>query len=421
MDMMQSGPPGHVASRVAGTTDESGLRRPRIGILSTYVSRAHSGTTQSTINIANALARRANVDVCLLAFSIEPGLLASSIQLRLVREPRPHRLVWRVGRLLLARDFERVFGDALESEGPFDLVYTQYMECAVAFRRRHATPPLVTHFGHVLASQEAREECEMGEPWRSLDIRLASWLERKAYQLPKTTHLASTPLVAETRADAFHLPSSFFRIRPLGIDQSRFSSNHARDEIRKSMGIAPTDVVMVSVARMVAWKQIDWLIRALERLPEHVHLVLVGAGEERSRLEQLTRAQHVQSRVHFTGQADPVPYLAAADIFGLVSRIESFGLVYAEAMLMGLPCIGLRYAPPDVLSSAADVITDGESGYVVPDIDGLTDRWKQLVSDPALRARLGANARRHALAHYTADAYAGFLEAFVPPRPIGLT
>ena len=399
---------GHVRSSIG--------RRPRVCIIGTHVTRSHSGTSQSTISIANSLARRDDVDVQVLAQSIEPGLLDQSIGTRVIAPVPSRRLVWRIDRLLLPGAFAGALRVPLEEDADFDMCYTQYMEGAVAFRRLVPDVPLVTHFGHVLASQEAREVCQMAEPWRALDIAFASNLERRSYRLPLTTHVASTQLVAETRIAEFDLPPDFFRIQPLGVDHGRFHDHSRRREIRQALGIASTDVALVSVARMVGWKQLDWLVDAAGELPDRCHLILVGDGDERSSLECRLASSPARGRVHVIGHADPVPYLAAADIFALVSRIESFGLVYAEAMLMGLPCIGLRYAPPTVLSTAADVIADGATGYVVADRRELRDRWRLLAEDAGLRTRLGAAARARALQLFTSDAYAGFLRGLIATR-----
>ena len=85
--------------------------------------------------------------------------------------------------------------------------------------------------------------------------------------------------------------------------------------------------------------------------------------------------------------ADPMrPHSA----FVLPSLIESFGLVYAEAMLMGLPCIGMKNNPPVVLSSSEDVIMNGRSGYVISDVDELVQRLDTLIEDEQLRPGRGS-------------------------------
>jgi glycosyltransferase involved in cell wall biosynthesis len=89
----------------------------------------------------------------------------------------------------------------------------------------------------------------------------------------------------------------------------------------------------------------------------------------------------------------------------LPSRIESFGLAYAEAMSMGLPCIGLRNRPPNVLSSAEDVIPEGKAGYCVDGVEELRERVDTLARSPALVRELGAFAYELATTEYTTERY----------------
>jgi phosphatidylinositol alpha-1,6-mannosyltransferase len=74
------------------------------------------------------------------------------------------------------------------------------------------------------------------------------------------------------------------------------------------------------------------------------------------------------------------------------SRQEGFGLVYAEAMWHGLPCIG------STCDAAGDVILDGETGTLVPygDAQAIAQAVSKLLSDPERAARIGEAGRRHA-------------------------
>jgi glycosyltransferase involved in cell wall biosynthesis len=261
----------------------------------------------------------------------------------------------------------------------------------------------------VLAGREAREESDLRQPWRALDVALADRLERAAYSSPHWHHVVSTPLVAKARSEHFGLPQGFFRVQPLCVDIERFGDRSSRAETRRSLGFQDDDCAIVSVARMVGWKNLDWLVRAMMVLPQSARLLLVGDGAERSALEHSV-PREVKDRVHFTGHCDPVPFLAAGDVFALPSAIESFGVAYAEAMAMGLPCVGLRYDPPLHLSSAEDVIEPGISGFVVSDEAELQGVLRNLCNDPNLRLQGGAAARARAHRFFSEDAYASFVE-----------
>jgi glycosyltransferase involved in cell wall biosynthesis len=80
-----------------------------------------------------------------------------------------------------------------------------------------------------------------------------------------------------------------------------------------------------------------------------------------------------------------------ARVFAMPSRGEGFGLVYLEAMLHGLPCIGAKE------DAAPEVIDDGETGFVVSQADqaALIASLARLLTDDAMQRRMAANAERH--------------------------
>jgi glycosyltransferase involved in cell wall biosynthesis len=392
-----------------GSAPEIGRKRTVL-VLAPYLTRRHSGVAQATASIVNALHRRGVVDVQVVGFEFEPGVLRADIPTSVIAEPPARRLVWRVGRLFTIGGIQRAL-----SARPLphaDVVYTQSLEMGLAYRRLNPSTPIVAHLGHVLAGREAREDSDLRQPWRRLDVALADRLERAVYSSPRWHHVVSTPLVAKARCEHFGLAADFFLVQPLCVDIERFSNRAARAETRTRLGIRDDECVIVSVARMVRWKNLDWLIRALDTLPEAAHLVLVGDGVERPALEAAVPPR-LRDRVHFTGRCDPVPLLAAGDVFALPSAIESFGIAYAEAMAMGLPCIGLRYEPPLHLSSAEDVVGPGTSGFVVGNETELQKVLRDLCNDASMRIRAGNAARARALSLFSEDAYASFVEELV--------
>ena len=229
------------------------------------------------------------------------------------------------------------------------------------------------------------------------------------YKQPRWKHIASSQLVADVRTSAFGLAPRTFRVAPLPIDPRRFDPARIERDVRKELGIAPEQFVVIVVARLVSWKRADAVIRAVAAIERPIQLLVVGEGPEKERLEALAAELGIADRVRFTGRQDPPPFLAAANLFVLPSLIESLGLVYLEAMMMGLPCIGLKYRPPNVLSAAGEVVLEGEVGFCVGDDEELRQRIEQLAADPARCRQLGVRAREVALARYTPDQYVSLL------------
>ena len=158
---------------------------------------------------------------------------------------------------------------------------------------------------------------------------------------------------------------------------------------------------LVAVGRLVHQKGFDLLLQAFAKIaPEHPEwtLTIWGEGEQRSALETLSADLGLAGRVRLPGLTErPGQWVAAADVFVLSSRYESFGNVITEAMAAGLPIVAF-----DCPWGPGDILRDGEDGLLVPpeDVDALAAALGRLLLDADLRARLGAaaahNVRRFA-------------------------
>lgn len=144
----------------------------------------------------------------------------------------------------------------------------------------------------------------------------------------------------------------FVRLSPRADD--RFHPNWDGREVRRKLGIPERSPVVVCVARLVRRKGQDRLIRiwpeVLRRFPD-AHLLLVGDGPDRSRLQRLTARHRVTAHVTFTGAVhETPPYYAASDVFAMPVRsrffgleVEALGISYLEAAAMGLTVVPGRH------------------------------------------------------------------------------
>ena len=156
--------------------------------------------------------------------------------------------------------------------------------------------------------------------------------------------------------------------------------------------IQPNSVLIVG--RMLGserHKGHDHLIDAwplvMARVPD-AQLVIVGSGDDASRLEAKAASTCIAGGILFTGQVSDETlesiYQRAA-LFAMPSRGEGFGLVYLEAMQHRLPCIG---SPQD---AAAEIIEDKVTGFLIDqsDISGLAQRIVTLLQNPSQRREMG--------------------------------
>jgi glycosyltransferase involved in cell wall biosynthesis len=268
----------------------------------------------------------------------------------------------------------------------------------------------------VLWSREVVEESDAPMPWRGLGARIARWLEGRTYRERRWVHFTSSKLVADIRAESFGLDAGAFSVAPLPVDPTRFSATKVSRDVRAELGLHPSDFVVITVARLIAWKRIDAIIRAVAGINRRLALLVVGDGPERERLQRLATELDIADRSRFVGWQDPPTYLAAANLFVLPSLVESFGLAYVEAMMMGLPCIGLRYRPPEVLSAASEIIGEGEFGFCVDTDEELRATIEMLAANPARCRTLGERASSVAHARFTPDQYVDRLRTLVVSR-----
>ena len=185
-----------------------------------------------------------------------------------------------------------------------------------------------------------------------------------------------------------------------GIDIEHFKALDAT-ALRQSLGLAEKKVI-VSVGRLVHRKGQDFLIESMPQILKQVpdaHLLLVGQGPYRERLEKLVTKRSLQKSVSFIGRIqykDLPGYICVGDIFAMPSRsrfagleVEGLGIVYLEASACGLPVIA------GTSGGAPDAVIEGVTGFVVDgtNTEEIANRAIQLLLDEKLRNSMGSAGR----------------------------
>jgi len=184
-------------------------------------------------------------------------------------------------------------------------------------------------------------------------------------------------------------------IVPNGIDLDWIRS--ATPVGRAALGLPEAAPFLVFVGRLGSEKNLVFLMRAFARLAtldRRPHLLLIGDGPERRRLESLATGAGIRERVHFAGwvERSQIPaYLAHGLAAVTASLTEVHPLTLLEAIGAGLPVVALR-AP-----GVEDIVIHQENGILCdPDEGALARALAQLLSDPPARERLAAGARASA-------------------------
>ena len=182
---------------------------------------------------------------------------------------------------------------------------------------------------------------------------------------------------------------------PLAIDVAALALSPAEAAEAERLRAVKKRPAIAFVGRLRYYKGLRFLIEALRQVDAEAWIV--GAGPEMPRLQRRVDEAGVAERVRFLGELDDVALrirLHSSDVYCLPAhlRAEGFGLNQVEAMACGLPVVSTS------VGGVGFVNRDGESGLVVSpgDAEALAAALNRLLSDDALRGRLGAGALRRA-------------------------
>jgi N-acetyl-alpha-D-glucosaminyl L-malate synthase BshA len=192
--------------------------------------------------------------------------------------------------------------------------------------------------------------------------------------------------------------------RPIDVIHNFFEARPARqprDEVRRELGVGQ-EALLLHSSNLRPLKRIDVLLESVARIrPRESFRLLILAGADFSPFAADVRRLGLSDRVIVREQVSDIEdYLQAADIGLFASDMESFCLSILEAMCFGCPSVATA------VGGIPEVVESGVSGLLVPpgDPGALARSVESLIADPALRAGLGAAARRRAAGLFSAEA-----------------
>jgi glycosyltransferase involved in cell wall biosynthesis len=131
-------------------------------------------------------------------------------------------------------------------------------------------------------------------------------------------------------------------IIPNGVDTDELGFDaEARERVRAQFGLSPQTYVIGALGRLDPNKRVDLTMEAAApMLGEKCKILVIGRGEDQSRLEAAAKRLGVTEHVIFGGyQSDTTAMLAAFDLYVAASLQETFGLSVLEALASGLPVL----------------------------------------------------------------------------------
>ena len=173
--------------------------------------------------------------------------------------------------------------------------------------------------------------------------------------------------------------------------------------MKKSIAGNTKIILLGYIGRLVQEKGVGDLLQAMTLLPQKVHIVFIGSGDQKLELEKKARLLEISERVHFVDhiRSSEMPrYINILDCLVLPSHTrsnwkEQFGRVLIEAMACEVPVIGSNSGEiPNVIGDAGYIFQEGDTVK-------LADTIRQLLSDEGKRKEMGAAGRVRVEQHFT--------------------
>jgi glycosyltransferase involved in cell wall biosynthesis len=277
----------------------------------------------------------------------------------------------------LSREAERFMPDVLYERNNLFLLAGLFLK----WRRRI---PMILEVNAPLAAERAR--------FGNLRLRmLARACEKLMWRhgdivLPVTDVLAQQVIRQRGVMTGVH-------VVPNGVRLDLAPSEAALTAVREKLALPADSLVLGFVGFVRAWHGVGWAIEALTRLPDHVHLVVVGDGPARPLLEARAADLGLAHRVHFTGDVPHGDIPAHVQLFDIA--LQTAAVPYASPLkLFEYMALGRAIIAPDQ-PNIREILQDHLNALLFDphDRDGFLDALGRLCRDGAMRRRLGAAAR----------------------------
>lgn len=251
-----------------------------------------------------------------------------------------------------------------------------------------------------------------------LHYTIGPWLGAGVLRaIRKSAHLIAVSEFIRQNAQLQGVRPAVLHTIPNATPPPEGSASVDRAAMRAAFGWSPDAPVLISAGRLDPMKGHHHLIDAFSRLlalvPEARLLICGRTLNSLDYPEQLTRQVAdlgIQHAVTFAGHRyDLADLMRAADVFVLLSELEPFGLVFLEAMSMGLPVIAFYSG------AVPEIVVHGVTGLLTyPDQpETLVARMARLLADRDLAARMGAAGRERAIEAFSIEQIACHWAALV--------
>jgi len=270
-----------------------------------------------------------------------------------------------------------------------DLVHT-WLFAANSYGRQAAFAAGVKHV-------VAGERCV--DPWKgTLQLTIDRHLARRTERI-----VTNSSGVRDFYASK-GLPAEKFTIIPNGI--APFAppmTAVTREQLLEDLGLPKDARLIGAIGRLWPQKRLKdviWTTDLIKCVRDDVHVLIIGDGPHRRRLERYAQQCCISDMVHFLGERSDVPsILPHLDLLILASSYEGQSNAIMEAMSAGIPIVASD------IPGNRDLVVDGETGFLVNVGDRATLAQKALLilGDVELEKKLGLAGKERMLRDFSIE------------------
>jgi glycogen(starch) synthase len=267
--------------------------------------------------------------------------------------------------------------------------------------------PFVHTIHGVLADEyeQAREN-----RYQSFRGRIANYFMHQLAKLEEETAKKATLIVTISKYSLekiqkyYAVDEAKVRIVPNGVDPEKFKPFEDQAAVKRQFGLENEPCVLF-VGSLIPRKGLPFLVEAAKKIVKEYRetkFLIVGEGPLRNQLLKKLEVANLSGNFTFLGNVkeDVLPAVYnCADVFALPSIQEGQGIVLLEAQASAKPIVAFE------VGGVNEAVCNGETGVLVKrgSTDKFADAVMKLLSDKALREKMGANGRRFVAENFTWD------------------